>query len=179
MICLVFVIWLRCEFVNFVIATSFLFIDCVLKPDIILGTKNNLDGSICSSEIFPHNYEIFRKRQKHTVHGGGAFIAVRYIIVALPQPNLSSDAEMIWIKLQFTNSKLLHIGAYTVWRRFQPSQHTMVKQLTQNTHTVWRGQTFISLASSIYIYIYIIYIYIYILYIYIYIYIYILYIYIY
>ena len=45
-------------------------------------------------------------------YGGGVFIAVRDSIVASPQPNLSSHTEMIWIKLQLTNSKSLLIGAF-------------------------------------------------------------------
>ena len=64
--------------------------------------------ALCSSEIFPPNYEIFCKYRN--ILGGGVFIAVRNSIVGIvasPQPNFSSDAEMIWIKLQFTNSKAL------------------------------------------------------------------------
>ena len=47
------------------------------QPDCILGTESWLDKDTTTSEIFPPEYQVFRRDRNSKAHGGGVFIAVR------------------------------------------------------------------------------------------------------
>ena len=76
-------------------------------PDVVCGCETHLDSSIPTSEIFPNNYQIFRKDR--SLGGGGVFIAVKLDIIASEEPSYSeTDCEIIWVKLHF------HTPPYTL-----------------------------------------------------------------
>src|SRR5260221_4024738 len=80
------------------------------KPAIICCQETRLDDSIQSSEIFPEEYLVLRKDRNS--RGGGVCIAITSNYVATPCPELDSDSESIWIKLQIVGQKALYVCSY-------------------------------------------------------------------
>ena len=74
-----------------------------IKPDVICGSESWLNNNIKSSELFPENYTAYRK-DRNTA-GGGVFLLVRKDIVSSNQPDLDSDCEILWAKIQLQNKK--------------------------------------------------------------------------
>jgi hypothetical protein len=68
------------------------------KPDIICCQETRIDESMCSSEFFPNEYAVHRKDRD--MHGGGVCIAVSDRCVAHSCPDLNTDTESIWVKIQ-------------------------------------------------------------------------------
>jgi hypothetical protein len=46
------------------------------KPDVIIATETWLDPTITNRQIFPPNYNIYRKDRKGNKTGGGVLIAI-------------------------------------------------------------------------------------------------------
>ena len=82
-----------------------------VKPDIIVGTESWLTSDITNSEIFPKDlYTIYRKDR--TGRKGGVFLAISIDILSLEQPELDTDCEIIWAKVDIIGVKSIYIGAY-------------------------------------------------------------------
>ena len=56
-----------------------------------------------NNELFPENYIAYRKDRNTAV--GGVFLLVRKDIVSSNQPDLDSDCEILWAKIQLQNNK--------------------------------------------------------------------------
>ena len=84
------------------------------NPDIVIGTESWLSSNHLDSEIFPKSlgYTSFRKDRCSETHGGGVFILVRNSFVATEQRELSTDCEIIWVKLEPEGCKALYIASY-------------------------------------------------------------------
>jgi len=67
----------------------------------VLGNESHIDSTFLSSEILPNSYKIIRK--DHSVGGGGVFIGFRDDLIISELSNPSSEAEMVWAKLQIPN----------------------------------------------------------------------------
>ena len=80
------------------------------KPDIICCQETHLNSSIKSSELFNNSYTVYRKDRD--CRGGGVCIAVSNDILASPCPELDTDTESVWIKIQVAGHKLLHICSF-------------------------------------------------------------------
>lgn len=86
----------------------------LLKPllilrNLILGSEPKLESSISNGEVFPCDYEIFRKDRISDNPGGGVYIAIHHTILATHQPKLDSNSEAIWVKLEFVKQKPLYL----------------------------------------------------------------------
>ena len=83
------------------------------KPDIVLGTESWLKPKHLTSEVFDVDlgYTIFR-RDRIKKAGGGVFIAIRNCFIAQEIPELQSECEDLWVKLDLVGNKPLVIGAY-------------------------------------------------------------------
>ena len=85
------------------------------KPDIIIGTKSWLTPDVHNNEMFSPQmigkYHIFRRDREHT-SGGGVFIAVSNEYICTHEPELETDCEIIWVKLNIVGCNTLHICAY-------------------------------------------------------------------
>ena len=66
------------------------------KPDIILGNESWLTPDIGNNEIFPDNYNVFRKDRITNSRDGGVFQAVKKDIIITQRDDLNSDCEIIW-----------------------------------------------------------------------------------
>ena len=70
-----------------------------------------MDSSISNGEVFPCDFEIFRKDRISDNPGGGIFIAIHDTILATHQPKLDSNSEAIWVKLEFVKQKPLNLAS--------------------------------------------------------------------
>jgi hypothetical protein len=70
------------------------------KPDVIITTETWLDPTITNSQIFTPNYNIYRKDRKGTKTGGGVLIAINDKYLSSEIPELDTDCEIIWCKIQ-------------------------------------------------------------------------------
>ena len=84
------------------------------KPDVIIATETWLDPTITNSQIFPPNYNIYRKDRKGTKTGGGVLIAINDKYLSSEIPELDTDCEIIWCKIQQKGNKDLYICSYYI-----------------------------------------------------------------
>ena len=84
------------------------------KPDIILGNESWLTPDIGNNEIFPIDYNVFRKDRITNTHGGGVFQAVRKDIIITERADLNTDCEIIWTQCQLAGrkSRCVLFGSY-------------------------------------------------------------------
>ena len=71
-------------------------------PDCILGTESWLDKDTTTSEIFPPEYQVLRKDRNSKARGGGVFIAVRKHYDMTLLPDLETNCEILWAKVQIS-----------------------------------------------------------------------------
>ena len=113
-------------------------------PHIILGSESKLDSSISNGEVFPCDYEIFRKDRISDNPGGGIFIAIHNTILATifaVGVEGKSDFEVVLEK--FDLRKALTIGAW-VTRFLRNSRNSTNKAKGPlSTAEVKRHETFL------------------------------------
>ena len=81
-----------------------------IKPDIIFGTETWIDNSIKDSKIFTPGYNIYRNDLN--LNGGGVLLAVRDNLISSPVPELQTDCEIIWCKLELVGHKAIYLTSY-------------------------------------------------------------------
>lgn len=93
-----------------------------IKPDLVCGTESWLQGiqpgkppepgpnSISSSEIFPEDYNVYRKDRN--VNGGGIFILAHKSLTVEEKTTFNTNCEIDWIKIKLHNTKDLYFGAF-------------------------------------------------------------------
>lgn len=81
------------------------------KPDIILGNESWLSPEIKNSEIFPDSYDAIRKDRVGDAHGG-VFIAFKRDLLCTEIPELNTDCEIVWCKLNIIGCKTLYLGSF-------------------------------------------------------------------
>ena len=87
-------------------------------PDIIVGTESWLSSDIRDSEIFPPGYTPYRAdRVSKTTRSGGVFVLVRDTLICSEQPQLRSEFEITWVKLEIVVAQPLYLAAY-----YKPSE---------------------------------------------------------
>jgi hypothetical protein len=79
-------------------------------PDIIFGTETWIDNSITDSQIFSTGYTIFRNDRN--LFGGGVLIAVNNNYIATATPELQSECEIVWCKLELVGHKDIYHCSY-------------------------------------------------------------------
>ncbi|CAC5424734.1 unnamed protein product [Mytilus coruscus] len=65
------------------------------KPDVMIMTETWLDSSITNSQIFPPEYNIYRKDRKENKTGGGVLIAIHNKFLSTEIPELDTICEII------------------------------------------------------------------------------------
>ena len=89
---------------------SFLALVSEHNPDVICGTESHLDQSFYASEIFPDEYDVFRKDR--ALGGGGVFVCIKKQLQGLEEPSLNVQAELIWVKITPLNQSPIHICTF-------------------------------------------------------------------
>ena len=77
--------------------------------DVLIGTESHLDGSLNNSELFPQNYNVFRKDRDR--FGGGVLILVKHTVPSI-QIELDSTIEIIWVELHLEGKGNIIIGSF-------------------------------------------------------------------
>jgi len=104
------------------------------KPDIIMATETWLDPTITDNQVFPPNYRLWRNDRKSGT-GGGVLIAIKNTLLSTDIPELQTDCEIIWAKIQLVGAKTLLICCY-----YQPK--------TSDEHSLHEFQESLNRASS-------------------------------
>lgn len=107
-------------------------------PDLIFGSETWLDPSIATSEIFPEGYTVYRKDRNS--RGGGVLLAIKNSLSSAHQPELDTEAEMIWAKISPPNSRDLYLCSY-----YRPPKSDTLQELRQSiskisqnaAHNIW------------------------------------------
>ena len=60
-------------------------------PDVVVGTESWLNKDITTGEIFPSNFQVFRKDRSGGDSHGGVFIAVKDSLIANEEPSLVTE----------------------------------------------------------------------------------------
>ena len=90
-------------------------------PDIVIGTESWLSPDINSTEVFPPNYNVYRKDRNR--HGGGVFILVSNVLISTPLSEFTSDEhEALWVQVKEQRRPNMTIGAY-----YRPPSNTPEK----------------------------------------------------
>ena len=87
-------------------------------PDIILGCESWLTIDISSNEIFPSNYNIFRKNRQ-LKQGGGVFICCEDII-SCKEVRINNECEAVVCQITLKNNGNLIICSF-----YRPPTHDM------------------------------------------------------
>ena len=74
-----------------------------------MGNESWLTPEIKNSEIFPDSFDAIRKDRVGDAHGG-VFIAFRRDL--LESPELDTDCEIIWCKLNIIGCRTLYLGSF-------------------------------------------------------------------
>ncbi|MCG8079022.1 MAG: endonuclease/exonuclease/phosphatase family protein, partial [Candidatus Thiodiazotropha taylori] len=82
-----------------------------VRPDIVIATETWLDPSITNNQFFPSNYKVFR-RDRASGSGGGVLVAVRNEYLSEEVPELQTDCEIIWVRINLVDVKNLYICSY-------------------------------------------------------------------
>ena len=82
------------------------------KPGIIAGTESWLNATHFNNEIFDtETYSIFRKDRKGR-KGGGVFLAIKHCLNPVSQPDLYSESEIVWAKIDIPGLKSVLVGSF-------------------------------------------------------------------
>ena len=93
--------------------------------DVVIGNESHVDSTFLSSEILPSSYKIIRKDR--SLGGGGVFIGFRNTINISELSNPSSEAEMLWAKLQILNNRPLYLCSF-----YRPPNNNVIPIATLN-----------------------------------------------
>ncbi|MES9904902.1 MAG: reverse transcriptase family protein [Sedimenticola sp.] len=102
------------------------------KPDIIFGSESWLTPNIANSEIFPENYDAFRK-DRNDGHGG-VFLAHKKEFVCSATPELQSNCESVWCKLEIVGCKTLYLCSF--YRPPDVTDPTYLDQFNTSLHRI-------------------------------------------
>ena len=81
------------------------------KPDIILGNESWLTPDIKNSEIFPESFDAVRKDRASDAHGG-VFIAFKCDLLCTETPELDTNCEIVWCKMNIIGCRTLYLGSF-------------------------------------------------------------------
>ena len=73
-------------------------------PDIMCGCESHVDESYHTSELFPSNYNIYRK-DRNVRHGGGVFIGLKKDLLGMEEDSFQTDCEAIRVTVKQSGSK--------------------------------------------------------------------------
>ena len=81
------------------------------KPDIIFSNSSWLTPDIKTSEKFPDSFDGVRRDRAIDAHGG-VFIAFKPDLLCTETPELGTNCEIVWCKMQFTGCRTLYRDSF-------------------------------------------------------------------
>ena len=82
-------------------------------------------GLVASGEIFPPQYQVFRRDRESDPHGG-VFLAIKNVLIASEEKDLSTQTESIWASVHVKGVSPVFIGAFY---RSQTTNEDYIRQL--------------------------------------------------
>ena len=73
-------------------------------------TETKLSKDICSYEIFPSHYKVFRRDRDR--HGGGVLIAAKENLIIERREDLETNCEILWCEMKCKYDKNVFLGVY-------------------------------------------------------------------
>ena len=98
------------------------------KPDIVIATETWLDPTVTNSQIFPPNYNIYRKDRKGNKTGGGVLIAMNDKYLSSEVPELDTTARSYGANYNKKATKI-YMYAHTIIPK-----HQIVKAWQSSKH---------------------------------------------
>ncbi|KAK9730293.1 Endonuclease-reverse transcriptase [Popillia japonica] len=87
-----------------------------LHYDIVCLTETYLNSSVLNGELFNANYTVYRRDRESCASlksdGGGVLLAIRNNFLSSALPEYQSDAEDLWISVNFPNERFLICVVY-------------------------------------------------------------------
>ena len=80
------------------------------NADIIIGTETWIDPTVTNNQIFPSYYDIYRRDRN--MNGGGVLIAIKNTLISEPVPELQTDCEIVWARINLVGAKTLYLSSY-------------------------------------------------------------------
>ena len=80
------------------------------EADIVIATESWLRPDILNPEIFPSNYNVYRKDRPDT--GGGVFILVSNKLISSSLDDYASAHEAIWVEIKEQKGPSITVGAF-------------------------------------------------------------------
>ena len=113
------------------------------KPDIIIGTESFLAKGIPTPTELSDDYSVERcdRSERH----GGVFVASRKDLLMQREPDLETNCELVWCKIESKGTKTVHVGSFY---RPDVSDTTSLSELSTSlsripdTHTIILGGDF-------------------------------------
>ena len=102
-----------------------------IQPDLVFGTESWLSSDIATSEIFPPEYNVFRKDRNQ--FGGGVFILTHKSLTVEEQPELTTNCETKWVRIKLQNRSDLHAGVFYMPHRNLQDTVELEKSLNKLT----------------------------------------------
>ena len=81
------------------------------NPDVICITETHLDANVPTYEIFPINFNVYRK-DRRLYEKGGVAIAIKDTLVNTPCPELDSAGEIVWANVSLLSGESMLIGSF-------------------------------------------------------------------
>ena len=75
------------------------------------GNESWLTPDIKNSEIFPDSFDAVRKDRASDAHGG-VFIAFKCNLLCTETPELDTNCEIVWCKLNIIGCRTLYLGSF-------------------------------------------------------------------
>ena len=110
-----------------------------VSPDIVVGTESWLSPDVADSEVFPVDlgYTVLRRDRVTTTRDGGVFILVRKQFTVSRVPELGTDCELLWVKIELLGSKPLYVGAY--YKPDESDEHSLSELNSSLSQFVHKG----------------------------------------
>ena len=129
----------KAEFLNMIDASN---------PDIVIWTESWLTPDILNNEIFPKNYNVYRKDRVlgNKKCGGGVFLMVRSNFVSIELTELDTNCEIIWAQIQLKGNKFLNVGSF--YRpdhtdgKYMEELRSSLSRICSNSQHTWLGGDF-------------------------------------
>ena len=94
------------------------------QPDVIIGTELWFSPNNSNGEVFPSNYQVFRRDRPGDAHGG-VFIAVNDSFVASEVPDIQQNCENTCVAININWVKSLSMAAF-----YHPLHPTRITSVT-------------------------------------------------
>jgi len=115
------------------------------NPDIIIGTETWLNDSVHNSEIFPPNYNIYRRDRRDAF--GGVLVAMKADIMS-DHLDVEINTESVYTSITLEKGKQLIVGALYRPQKLIDRIHGQHVHNTRNPHNKTQESDFLGMRGS-------------------------------